>query len=71
MSAYAYPQGRFVSSGHSTRLAGRRRGADGAAAVGLLSVGLTILSGAAGMMFLGFAGFFGVGAYAAALMCST
>jgi branched-chain amino acid transport system permease protein len=34
---------------------------------GLLSVGLTILSGAAGMMFLGFAGFFGVGAYAAAL----
>ncbi|MBS7706941.1 ABC transporter permease [Chelatococcus asaccharovorans] len=33
----------------------------------LLSVGLTMLSGAAGIMFLGFAGFFGVGAYVAAL----
>jgi branched-chain amino acid transport system permease protein len=34
---------------------------------GLLAVGLTILSGAAGVMFLGFAGFFGAGAYVAAL----
>ena len=34
---------------------------------GLLSVGLTLLSGTAGIMFLGFAGFFGVGAYVAAL----
>ena len=33
----------------------------------LLSVGMTMLSGAAGIMFLGFAGFFGVGAYVAAL----
>jgi branched-chain amino acid transport system permease protein len=33
----------------------------------LLSVGLTVLSGAAGIMFLGFAGFFGAGAYVAAL----
>lgn len=33
----------------------------------LLSVGLTLLSGTAGIMFLGFAGFFGVGAYVAAL----
>jgi branched-chain amino acid transport system permease protein len=33
----------------------------------LLAVGLTMLSGAAGIMFLGFSGFFGVGAYAAAL----
>jgi branched-chain amino acid transport system permease protein len=34
---------------------------------GLLCVGLTVLSGTAGIMFLGFAGFFGVGAYVAAL----
>jgi branched-chain amino acid transport system permease protein len=34
---------------------------------GLLAVGLTILSGSAGVMFLGFAGFFGAGAYVAAL----
>lgn len=33
----------------------------------VLSVGLTLLSGAAGIMYLGFAGFFGVGAYVAAL----
>jgi branched-chain amino acid transport system permease protein len=33
----------------------------------LLSVGLTVLSGAGGIMFLGFAGFFGIGAYVAAL----
>lgn len=36
-----------------------------------LSVGLTMLSGAAGVMYLGFAGFFGVGAYTAALMAKT
>jgi branched-chain amino acid transport system permease protein len=34
----------------------------------LLSVGLTLLSGAAGIMYLGYAGFFGVGAYVAALV---
>jgi branched-chain amino acid transport system permease protein len=34
---------------------------------GLLATGLTVLSGAAGIMFLGFAGFFGAGAYMAAL----
>lgn len=34
---------------------------------GLLAAGLTMLSGAAGIMFLGFSGFFGVGAYVAAL----
>jgi branched-chain amino acid transport system permease protein len=32
-----------------------------------LSVGMTIVSGSAGVLFLGFAGFFGVGAYVAAL----
>lgn len=34
---------------------------------GLLAAGLTMLSGAAGIMFLGFSGFFGVGAYVSAL----
>lgn len=34
---------------------------------GILATGLTLLSGAAGIMFLGYAGFFGVGAYVAAL----
>jgi branched-chain amino acid transport system permease protein len=34
---------------------------------GLLAVGLTILSGASGIMFLGFSGFFGVGAYVTAI----
>jgi branched-chain amino acid transport system permease protein len=33
----------------------------------LLAAGLTLLSGAAGIMFLGFSGFFGVGAYVTAL----
>jgi branched-chain amino acid transport system permease protein len=33
----------------------------------ILAVGLTVLSGSAGVMFLGFAGLFGVGAYLAAL----
>lgn len=34
----------------------------------LLAAGLTMLSGASGIMFLGFSGFFGVGAYVAALV---
>lgn len=34
---------------------------------GLLATGLTVLSGSGGIMYLGFAGFFGVGAYATAL----
>lgn len=37
----------------------------------LLGVGLTLLSGAAGIMYLGFAGFFGIGAYVAALAAKT
>lgn len=37
----------------------------------LLATGLTVLSGAAGIMYLGFAGFFGVGAYVAALAAKT
>ncbi|WP_116134452.1 hypothetical protein [Tropicimonas sp. IMCC34043] len=35
---------------------------------GLLAVGLTVLSGSAGIMYLGFSGFFGVGAYIAAIL---
>lgn len=34
---------------------------------GLLATGLTVVSGAGGIMYLGFAGFFGIGAYATAL----
>lgn len=37
----------------------------------LLGIGLTILSGAAGLMFIGFAGLFGVGAYFAAFAAKT
>ena len=37
----------------------------------ILGVGLTIISGAAGLMFIGFAGFFAIGAYLAAFAAKT